>query len=83
MKIMTKLEEKLIELGYYQNPNYNNIFYKRINDDYNIEMVIINGNVYGDIINVSQQNKSQNYTQAVNLLASDLGRLELWGQGLN
>lgn len=75
---MTKLEDKLIVLGYYQNPNYNNIFYKRINDDYNIEMTIINGNVYGNIINISQQNNSQNYTQAINLLASDLGGLELW-----
>lgn len=80
---MTKLEQKLFELGYYQNPNYNNIFYKRINDDYKIEMVIIDGNVYGNIINVSQQNNSQNYTQAVNLLVSDLGGLELWEQPLN
>lgn len=80
---MTRLEQKLIELGYYQNPNYNNIFYKRINDDYNIEMVIINENVFGNIINVSQQNNCKSYKEAVNLLARDLGGLELWEQHLN
>lgn len=75
---MTKLEGKLWQFGYYQNPNYNNIFYKRINDDYNIEMVIINGNIYWNIINVSQQNNSQNYSQAFNELQKDLGELKQW-----
>ena len=69
---MTKLEQKLVESGYYRNPKYNNIFYKRVNDNYNIEMVIINGNVYGNIINVSQQNNSQNYKQAFNEMQKDL-----------
>ena len=31
---MSRLEEKLVELGYYRNPKYNNVFYKRINNDY-------------------------------------------------
>lgn len=75
---MTKLEGKLWQFGYYQNPNYNNIFYKRINDDYNIEMVIINRNIYWNIINISQQNNSQNYSQAFNELQKDLGELKQW-----
>lgn len=75
---MTKLEEKLIELGYDQNFEYPHIFYKKINGiNLNIYTCcevsrIQDANVYQVKVGFSTQQQIDDLQKAFNQLQNDL-----------
>lgn len=75
---MTKLEEKLIELGYFEerttHPNSNRFL--KYHEDYLLIITIDNNKIYGKIpalmIDFTSQQDIDNLQQAFNILQQDL-----------